>query len=185
MSSTNSASVTPPPSSSNRVPAGCSSRAKLSAKGEIWLGRSALAARAPCVDAFPRPAPSCLARGGREPLVASPPDPLWYRSGPARRTRERQLRHAMLQTIPSLLLPEIGRQRTSGQSGLGRLLELPVQLQTDACGAGNRSPEFGLLEDRVQPGDSCFARAHGARLRARELWCRLRALRTPTSRHLA
>ncbi len=77
----------------------------------------------------------CIAPG------APSPGPLRFWFAPARQKRDVELRHAVLQAVEDLLLPETGREGPPGRPKVDRLVEVSRRLRPTPCGVRNCSSE--------------------------------------------
>ena len=136
-----------------------SSACYTSHEGDAGLERSAVAEtgyrRSVCL--FPGHAPAGMALSRSRAPAAFSPDPIRRCFAPARRKREVELRHAVLQAVEGLLLPEIGQERAPGRSRLDRLVPVSRRLRTTPCGVRNRGGESGSGAGRGQADHPRFA----------------------------
>jgi len=88
---------------------------------------------------------------------APSPDPIRRWFAPARRKRDVELRHAVLQAAEDLLLPEIGPGGAPGRPRLDRLVEVSRRLRTASCGVRNCGGESGRGSGRSQADRSRVA----------------------------
>ena len=147
-----------------------------SQKGDIGLGGSPLVetAERPPVVLLPDHAPAGLALSRSSASTPYFPNPVRFRFGRARRTRETGLRHGVLQRLPSQLQPKIRQERAPGRPRLDHLLDVPMWLRTASRGVWHAFGESSRTSDRGHPGRPGVASANLGGLTARILrrWSR-------------
>ena len=149
-----------------------------SQKGDIGLGGSPLVetAERPPVVLLPDHAPAGLALSRSSASTPYFPNPVRFRFGRARRTREASLRHRVLQRLQSQLLPKIRQERAPGRPRLDRLIDVPLWLRTASRGVRNAFRESCRIPDRRHPSRPSVASADPGRHTARILRCWFRSL---------